>query len=1287
METKVIHTGDWHIGSFRSPEEDGVNLRSEDTIRCLDELVRVARGEHPELVLVSGDIFDRAEIWQGRSHKEVLQARRAIMELSKAAGHVVVMRGTPNHDSAEAFEELKAHFELISNVDVVMDPEVIQTEKFDIAVLPGFDRGVFRAQYPGLSKEEENKIFTEELGNIVLGLKAQCRPGKCSILMAHYTVPGCNMESGQTMMLTQFEPVLPLECLNAAGYDLVALGHIHRPQEITGVKHCFYSGAMNQMNFNDEGQERGFLIHCFEEVGAGMSIVDSKFFKTPYREHLTIRLADEEIEAINCGRYEEVALRNWRFTGILMGKIVRVQYSCSYENHKALNTAVLAKELLADGAFMVWDILPEKVDGMADRTNMSSTTDPEENLKEYLARKEYPEDKIEELILKARPIIAAAEAGISTTASAGAFEPIEIEVKNYRNYEEEKFSFEDISFCTINGQNGAGKSSLFMDAIIDCLYEEPREGDLTGWIRNDEKAKSGSIIFTFRIGDKTFRVTRTRTKSGKPTLNLAELVGGEWCSRSKEKQRDTQEEIINILGMDSLTFKSCALIMQDQYGLFLQAPKEDRMVVLGNLLGLGVYDGMYKIAADRAGEAGTKVGALKQKIEVHSADIKNYGNPAGEIGKAEGKLQIVEEKAKGLAKERDARNLELLSMEEAQIRRDKLSGSIALLEQKKAATESNMGIQEGIISSSEAALEGEQDIVEKAGRYRKLEARKNELAGAAALFGTKQEEATRALEKSDSLKEGLAKAEQKLLSEQERLAAYEDTSGDEEILRKAGEYQEAREALDRMMELFLKHRDAEQKVQAAKSAQKGTEQEIEVLDKMIASTREFLGKDIAILSDNCGCIDIDNADCMFLAKAKGAKETLQEEEKKYREKRGDLERILVQRTSEVEAAEKERDSLQYDAGGKKDAERRCEELHPYVEKAERVRKKAGDAALARATVDNAKLNVLDLEKRVAEANAEVDRVQTELEQYQGEFEESSKVSMEMGMLAQWVEQEKQLPVIKERMSNAKQRLAELKQQAKEQELELSGKRGELEGESQKSAGLDEKQEEVGRLDAELETADAEIKSIQMNIGALKEKLEQIGKLKKEISALQEQELEVSKEAADYAILKAAFSQDGIPHQIIRAVVPKLADTANTILMQMTGGKMGVEFKTEKVLKSNSKKEVVALDVFIEENGRPALPYLSKSGGEKVKASLSVILALAEIKSSSAGIQLGMLFIDEAPFLDGEGVQAYVDALETIQRRYAGIKVMAITHDPTFKARFPQSITVSKDEYGSHVRWD
>ena len=65
----------------------------------------------------------------------------------------------------------------------------------------------------------------------------------------------------------------------------------------------------------------------------------------------------------------------------------------------------------------------------------------------------------------------------------------------------------------------------------------------------------------------------------------------------------------------------------------------------------------------------------------------------------------------------------------------------------------------------------------------------------------------------------------------------------------------------------------------------------------------------------------------------------------------------------------------------------------------------------------------------------------------------------------------------------------------------------------------------------------------------------------------------------------------------------------------------------------------------------------------------------------------MLLIDEPPFLDRNGTEAYVDALETIRKRYPDIKIMAITHDDAMKARFPQSITVMKDENGSYIqRW-
>lgn len=1272
---KILHTGDWHIGSFKGPEKDGVNLRALDTQKCLEEMVHIAETERPELALVSGDIFDKAARYDERVHREDLQARGVIMGLAKCCGKVIVMRGTPNHDSLGAFEELKAHFELVPNVEIIITPQVIRTEQFDIAVLPGFDRGIFRAKYPGLGKEEEHEVLTKELANAVLGLKAQCKPGKKTILMSHYTVPGCNTESGQVMMLTQFEPVLLPESLIAAAFDLVALGHIHRPQKLSNVENCYYSGAINSITFNDEGQERGFWMH--EYTSDGWSRV---FHQTPYRELVTFHFTDTDITAINFGHIDEVALNWWRYNSGVQGKIVRILYTCSLEKSKALNTALLEKVLYEDGAFYVAGILPEKVEEAVDRNDLASTTDPEENLRQYLSDKQYTEEQIQEFVFKARPVIAQAEAGMSLAAGTGTFEPVEIEVKNYRNYVEEHFNFEDISFCTINGQNGAGKSSLFMDAIIDCLYEEPREGDLTGWIRNDEK--SGSIIFTFRIGDKTFRITRTRSRSSRATLNLSELVNGEWHNRSKEKQRDTQAEIINILGMDSLTFKSCALIMQDQYGLFLQAPKADRMVILGNLLGLGVYEAMHKIAGAKASESGAKTKALKQEIEIHTGTIRSYGDPDGEMERIKADLQERAEKAAEVTKERDAKNLELLSMQEAQARCDKLSASIASLTEKKAATEANRGTQAEIISNCQTVLATEQIVMEKAQRYRTLEARQKELMEASALFNSKQVEVDKANTAVSRLNMDLAAAKEKLQMEQARLAVYEDTTSDEEILQKAKEYQLSKERLDSMQTIMLEYQEADHEVQKAKAEQEATEKAIENLSDMIAATRSFLGKDIAILSVNCGCIDIENANCKFLEKAKASKGLLQEEEEQYRAKKAELEYILAQRISSVAAAESKRDSISYDASKKAEAEKHCTELFPYLAKAEQIKKKTSEIALIKASIENTQSNISDFEKRLSEAKAEASSVQSQLEQYRGAFEESKTISGEMQMLTPWIEQEQQLPVLRERLSNATQRLSELDLQIAEQERELSEKQLELSQEMLKTTGLMEKQAEVGRLNIQLEGIEGEIKTLQMNVGALMQQLEQIGKLKEEIAVLQGKECEAAKETADYDILKAAFSQDGVPHQIIRTIIPKLTATANTILGQMTGGKMGIEFRTEKMLKS--KKEVVALDIFIEEYGKSTLPYLSKSGGEKVKASLSVILALAEIKSSSAGIQLGMLFIDEPPFLDSDGVQAYCDALEAIQRRYAGIKIMAITHDPTMKARFPQNLDVIKTENGSKV---
>lgn len=208
---KVLHTADWHIGQFKGPVVDGVNLRSQDTVKCLEYMVQVATEEKPDIVCVSGDIFHQEQIGPVRYSDEMINATNIITSLAHFAKYVIVMRGTPNHDGGGQFRVLNRMLLNVKNVSVVTEPVVIKTPLADIACIPGFDKQEFRSKFPGLSADDENITWTKYISDMVLALRAGCE--KTPILMAHYTVPGCNMESGQTSFFTNFEPVIPRKIL------------------------------------------------------------------------------------------------------------------------------------------------------------------------------------------------------------------------------------------------------------------------------------------------------------------------------------------------------------------------------------------------------------------------------------------------------------------------------------------------------------------------------------------------------------------------------------------------------------------------------------------------------------------------------------------------------------------------------------------------------------------------------------------------------------------------------------------------------------------------------------------------------------------------------------------------------------------------------------------------------------------------------------------------------------------------------------------------------------------
>lgn len=1287
---KIFHSGDWHIGNFKGPEKDGVNLRSLDTKRCLETLAERAEQEKPELVLVPGDIFHTGKSYSDRCCNEIVTAIEIISRLAAAANQVVIMRGTPNHDGEGPFKVLDAA-NFPDNVHIVTNPGVVQTEYADIAVLPGFDHDIFRAKFPGLGKEQENEVFSQELGKIVLGLRVQCREGRPAILMAHYTVPGCNTESGQSQLLTQFEPILPPESLDAAAYDLVALGHIHKPQVVSGFENVYYSGSINANNFNDEGQERGFWIHHFEE-GAfgrnGMVFTDSEFVKTPYREFITLHFSDADVEDVIHNRLDEAAMNHWRFNGAVSGKIVRILYECSAEQKKAFHTAMLEKTLYEDGAFWVAGINPEKIGASADRTDLSQETDPEANLRLYLQEKGMEDPDVERLLLRSRPVIAEAMASESGAAFSGMFVPVEIEVKNYRAYAEEKFSFEDIQFCTINGQNGAGKSSLFMDAIIDCIYEESREGKSTSvkvpWLRNEDKVRSGYIMFTFLIGNKAYRITRTRAKSGKGTLNLAQMVDGEWEDRSCEKFNDTQAAIEQLIGVDSMTFKSCALIMQDQYGLFLQAKKDERMVILSNLLGLGIYGRMEDIARDMAAEHSRIINGKKQAIKVQSENITASGKPEEELEKAKESLSKIEEQTK--AKDLELQNVNLLlgNARAAAERYQSLVADIEALENKKRTAESARAAMGQMISACDTELAEEPLVMENADKYRRLAEKEKELSVVTAVYEAKRKESenldsqirsvTREIEEYKTLLVGYRKHLESLASEDINKAL---------VMEKAREYLEIKMQLDSMYVDSQEAARLSDKRSRRSYALESKKAYFNERERSLLAEKNSLKKRIELLEDS-GCVDIGNASCRFLADALQAGKELEAFPSKLEALMSEKEDTLASLQKEVEAVDAEIRELNFSQEKLDALRKKCIGLKTYAEKLKEIERCEGETALIRAKIDNVQENISKAEERLSGLKLQGQEANAEKKKCSQSYLEHEAAITEMKELECWLEREKDLPVTKERRANAAKRSAELEDEIRSLQMELGAKKERAAAEKDLAADYVFYDSKAKEIQAGLSMSTKDAKKIQTQIGSLEQKISEIQRIRQNIAVMQEEISELAEVAADFETLKLSFSQDGIPHQIIRTILPKLSATANNILSQMTGGQLGVEFITEKVQKSNNKKEVATLDIFIEEYGKGSLPYLSKSGGEKVKSSLSVILALAEIKATTAGIQFGMLFIDEPPFLDADGIQAYCDALETIRERYGDIKIMAITHDPTMKARFPQNLDVVRTEKGSKI---
>jgi exonuclease SbcD len=288
---RLLHTSDWHIG--RSLH--GTDLLAEQEA-VLGGLAEVVAAESVDLVVVAGDVYDRAV--PSADATGVLD--RVLMRLTRAGAAVVLTPG--NHDSARRLA-FGAGLMARSGVHVravtpaLDEPVLLRDEHGDVAVygLPYLEPEVARHELGLTEARSHEAVLTAAMERVRADLFR--RPGVRSVVLAHAFVGGGVPSDSERDICVGGVDLVPAAVFD--GVDYVALGHLHRPQTLSD--RVRYSGSPLAYSFGEAGQHKQAWLVDLDAGGlAEVRAVPLPAARqlTLLRGRLTELLADPELAAV-----------------------------------------------------------------------------------------------------------------------------------------------------------------------------------------------------------------------------------------------------------------------------------------------------------------------------------------------------------------------------------------------------------------------------------------------------------------------------------------------------------------------------------------------------------------------------------------------------------------------------------------------------------------------------------------------------------------------------------------------------------------------------------------------------------------------------------------------------------------------------------------------------------------------------------------------------------------------------------------------------------------------------
>lgn len=260
--TRFLHTGDWHLGRYLH----GVSLL-DDQAHVLNQFVALAREERVDAVVIAGDVYDRS-----------VPPADAVALLDEVLAKLVIEARIPvvmiagNHDSAERigfggriFSGQGLHLRgTLDDLSPIRLRDAHGTVAFH--ALP-YAEPVFARALPGGEAVHDHQ---SAMAHAVSILRAQRRPGERNVLVGHAFVTGGSESESERPLSVGGSGNVTADTFE--GFDYVALGHLHRPQNV-GSPRIHYPGSLLKYSFNEVDHAKGVSL---VEIGAdGLPILRS----------------------------------------------------------------------------------------------------------------------------------------------------------------------------------------------------------------------------------------------------------------------------------------------------------------------------------------------------------------------------------------------------------------------------------------------------------------------------------------------------------------------------------------------------------------------------------------------------------------------------------------------------------------------------------------------------------------------------------------------------------------------------------------------------------------------------------------------------------------------------------------------------------------------------------------------------------------------------------------------------------------------------------------------------